>query len=648
MIPALCGSLAAEPQAPPPAVTGERAFSPVSGSAAGGLGLASAAVDPQRYDIGSPTDEEQLYLELVNRSRANPVAEGERLAAIQDPAITSAYGFFEVDLERMESEVAAYPSGQPLSFEPRLISAARSHTAWMKANGVQSHNQFVLPAGPVLNTTGDRMNASGYPWQRYGESIFAYAESEEQGHAGFVVDWGPGPGGVQDPPGHRDSNFEPAYREVGIGVLNGPGPNGTGPQFVTINFAARRNPVPLLTGVVYYDLNGNDFYDLGEGVGDVTLAAGGSNAYGVSAGSGGYSVPTSNGARTVTASWQGATLGTASATVSGGLNAKVDFRIPYPPPQLTGPATAVVGQANRYTVSPVPGAVGYQWRTQSRRALPSYTAESGLADVTLNAPGSPFSVVEANGGSVYHLTHFESLAPQELLLNATVQPAAGGELQFQHRMGYAGDGQVVRLQAREEEGPWTDLWSLRGDNGPGAAAFTTETVSLASRAGLFLRFRFVFEFTGGNYYDQPNLEVGIQLDNVVFRGAEAVVAGPLGVADGGVVSFVPEALGSYELAVRPVRSQGFWPWGPSLAVVAAETPPSGPEISGIAVGPNGRVRVDFTLQGVLPGLPVLQRAVDLGGSFAPVSATLRTNAPGSYSLQHVPEGSRGFLRVAVP
>jgi len=638
----------AEPQAPPPAVTGERPGIAAAGEA-GEAAASSAAVESAQYDVGSPTDEEQLYLELINRSRANPAAEGVRLRSIEDPVIRSAYDFFGVDLDWMESEVAAYAPSQPLSFEARLIAAARGHTAWMKANGMQSHNQIVPPAGPVLNTTADRMNASGYPWQRYGESIYVYASSEEHGHAGFVVDWGPGEGGVQRPPGHRNSNFEPAYREVGIGVLNGSGPNETGPQFVTINFAARRSPFPLVTGVVYFDLNGNGFYDLGEGAGDVRIGVSGAEAFAVSASSGGYSVPAENGVRTVTATWQGTALGTASATVSGGLNAKVDFVLPYLPPQLAGPAAPVVHRANAYTYTLVPGAVAYQWRLQARGIPPEYTAEAGLSDVTLNAPGSPFPVVRANGGSVYHLTHFESLEPQELLLNATVQPSATAEIQFQHRLGFAGDGQVVRLQAREEEGPWTDLWTLRGDNGPGASEFSTETVSLASRAGRFLRFRFVYEFTGGSYYDQVNLEVGVLLDNIVFRGADAIVAGPLRpVAVGAPVEFVPEALGAYELAVRPVRSQGFWPWGPSIRVVASDGPAPAPVISGIALEPDGRVRVNFSVTGMLPALPVLQRAAGLGGGFGPVTATLRTNAPGSYSFQYPPEGSQGFLRVTLP
>ncbi len=65
-------------------------------------------------------------------------------------------------------------------------------------------------------------------------------------------------------------------------------------------------------------------------------------------------------------------------------------------------------------------------------------------------------------------------------------------------------------------------------------------------------------------------------------------------------------------------------------------------------GPEGQLRIDFTLPGALSVLPVLQRSPALGGAFAPVVATLRTNSPGNYSFQYVQEGTSGFLRVATP
>ena len=43
-----------------------------------------AATPTTLYSFGQPTDEDQLYLELINRARANPTAEGLRLATSTD------------------------------------------------------------------------------------------------------------------------------------------------------------------------------------------------------------------------------------------------------------------------------------------------------------------------------------------------------------------------------------------------------------------------------------------------------------------------------------------------------------------------------------------------------------------------------------
>src|ERR1041384_7983929 len=56
----------------------------VVGSSAGESRIKAAAI---AYSIGDPTPEEQLYLELINRARANPPAEAALLAASPDALI---------------------------------------------------------------------------------------------------------------------------------------------------------------------------------------------------------------------------------------------------------------------------------------------------------------------------------------------------------------------------------------------------------------------------------------------------------------------------------------------------------------------------------------------------------------------------------
>src|ERR1041385_1188951 len=48
-----------------------------------------AHIEASQYDCGNPTDEEQYIIELINRARANPAAEGDRLSTTQDAGIVN-------------------------------------------------------------------------------------------------------------------------------------------------------------------------------------------------------------------------------------------------------------------------------------------------------------------------------------------------------------------------------------------------------------------------------------------------------------------------------------------------------------------------------------------------------------------------------
>lgn len=288
------------------------------------------------YSIGDPTPQEQLYLELINRARANPAAEGNRLAATTDPAVAAAYKYFGVNLTLLRSQFATLPAKPPLSFNPLLLAAARSHSQDMFAHAFQDHN------GSDGSTPASRLQpylagATGYSW---GENIFAYAQSAFYGHAGLEVDWGgtPATGGMQSPPYHRQ-NIHGDFREIGIGVVEGT--NGSvGPQVVTEDFGSRSDTKPFLTGVVYRDLNGNGFYDAGEGIGGVSVVVKNATYSAVSASAGGYSVPVpGDGSYTVTFSGAGITPASQTVTVSGGANLKLDYALPVGPSPLRNVST---------------------------------------------------------------------------------------------------------------------------------------------------------------------------------------------------------------------------------------------------------------------------------------------------------------------
>src|SRR5206468_3181344 len=92
--------------APPPAAPPVQLKSATAG--------ASVRAETTLYSIGDPTPEEQLYLELINRARANPTQEGILLATTSDSGILTDYAFFGIDTNLLQSQFAALTPAQPL------------------------------------------------------------------------------------------------------------------------------------------------------------------------------------------------------------------------------------------------------------------------------------------------------------------------------------------------------------------------------------------------------------------------------------------------------------------------------------------------------------------------------------------------------
>lgn len=535
--------------------------------------------DPLLYSIGQPTDEEQLYLEYINRSRANPTAEGQRLAAITDTDVLSAYSFFNVDLALMQYEFSTNPPVPPLAFNAKLINAARGHSTNMLIYDYQGHYET---NGTQILGPGERITAQGYAFSTWGENVYAYAYNVFYGHAGLNVDWGYGIGGMQTPPGHRNSIHNGSFREVGIGVLDASNVN-VGPQIVTQDFAAASGvtpaPVPFITGVAYYDFNSNGFYDLGEGIGGVRVDVPGSAYYAITSDSGGYAVPvTTNGNYAVQFSAPGLS-GQAVASVASLKNVKLDFLPLYAPPVISGPNPAGLNQANTYTFTPVGGANNYQWKASQ---FASYTAiegaENGLANVTVQTtPGYDVldSSTSASGSYSFRLAHPSPPSDQFLTLNPQLRLSATSQLSFAKRLAYAASDEVAKAQLSVDGGTtWQDLWTQPGSNNSGESSFSTVTISLAAFAAQTAQFRFVFAFSSGSYYP-ASPGTGLYLDDIAVSNAEQVMGetvGPWSASTSFV--FTPTTEANYTLQVRPQIGSRILPWGPALNVAAAAAPPT--------------------------------------------------------------------------
>ena len=230
---------------------------------------------PNALTAHHPSAEEQLFLELANRARSYPQKELGRL--VLDPEsqigitddITSALRFFDVNMAELARQFASLEAVPPLAWNDALAQSADTHSQLMIDFDKQSHN---LPGEPSLL---QRTREAGYePPLTIAENVFAFAKDAVHGHAGFHIDWGNTETGIQEPPGHRIAIMNDAFTEIGLSAIAETDPGtSVGPMVVTQHFGSRFDYTPQLGGVVFDDLDGDGFYDIGEGLGDITVTA---------------------------------------------------------------------------------------------------------------------------------------------------------------------------------------------------------------------------------------------------------------------------------------------------------------------------------------------------------------------------------------
>ncbi|MCY3022868.1 MAG: PKD domain-containing protein [Planctomycetota bacterium] len=261
------------------------------------LALSAPAAQTQ-YDCGDPTPDEQLVLELINRARANPTAEGQRVGIDINEGLTSA-----------PTTAVVRP---PLVMNKNLLQAARAHSKDM------NDRNFFAHTNPDGLGPGERAAAAGYTGG-VGENIaMGTALTAAGAHDLFIID-----PGIADR-GHRRnvlSIMNMLYREVGVGFYAG----GRG-SFVTEDFGLSSTG-PFIVGVVYNDANNNNICDPGEGVAGVTITPDSGSNFAVSSTSGGYAIPVgTSGTVTLTATGGTFTAPLTQTVTLTGENVKVDFK----------------------------------------------------------------------------------------------------------------------------------------------------------------------------------------------------------------------------------------------------------------------------------------------------------------------------------
>jgi hypothetical protein len=295
-------------------------------------------IDPQPFEVADLSPQEQQLLEFINRARSDAFAEAQRLRVTSDPDVRFAVTEHNVDFDLLVEQFAELPTYlPPLVPSRRLSEAARLNNVDMAANNFQGHRSSSNPPAPHLpgDGVGERVGYQGYHFQNLSENVFAYAKSTWHGHAGFNIDWGEDSasqstvGGMQSPPGHRLTIHSPDYRDIGISV-RASSTGDVGPFLITQVFGLERFAnAPVVTGVVWRDLNGNGEYDPGEGLGGLRLDVPGARYYAITTNSGAYAIPVpGDGEYTVRLSGYGGAPQVQTVTIQDRENRKADFILP--------------------------------------------------------------------------------------------------------------------------------------------------------------------------------------------------------------------------------------------------------------------------------------------------------------------------------
>ncbi len=292
-----------------------------SSSGGGGGGGGPLGPDPfvkpaNAHVHGDPTPLEQESLELLQRARANPAAEGPWLASL--PTAQIAIKQYNVDTNKLVEDFKTYPASPPLVFNDKLIAAARGHSLDMATQGFQGHS------GSNGSTAKQRVQAAGYESNYAGENVYASTKSPEHCHAAFLIDWG------VDTLGHRIIALDLKYakREIGVGVVSEGIHPDYGPLVITNDFGYGDKKRSFLTGVVFQDADGDEAYDAGEGVVGYDVVSESGDFYATTGQSGGYAVPfaINSGAVAVQLQHQGRVVREAAAEI-GAQNVKLDFKL---------------------------------------------------------------------------------------------------------------------------------------------------------------------------------------------------------------------------------------------------------------------------------------------------------------------------------
>jgi uncharacterized protein YkwD len=203
------------------------------------------------YDIGwaGLSGEEQYVVELINRARLDPDGELARQSDGFAAGVTSA-------------------PKQALAVDPVLADVARDHSQDM------DDRNFFAHTNPDGDSPFDRTSDAGYDGNGAGENIgviggFSISDTQARAQAHHDNLW--------DSDGHQQNFMNPNWNEIGVGYDYGDHQFNSGgttyPESTFVTEMLGRDGNTYLTGTVIDDSDGDEFYDIGEGQGDVKITA---------------------------------------------------------------------------------------------------------------------------------------------------------------------------------------------------------------------------------------------------------------------------------------------------------------------------------------------------------------------------------------
>ena len=261
------------------------------------------------------TAAEQYFLELLNRARMDPGAEAVRQRVGLNEGLPS--GLF--------GQIADRPQ-EILAPQVQLDRAAENHSSWMARTGTFSHEgsggstdiSRVQAAGYVLDRDGGSRVGENLAWSSGGASSpealmarhFNTLWNSPQHRSNMI--------GGQDMSGGAFPTFN--YREIGVaGVASGNG------NYLTLDFAFAGSR-HYITGVAYRDTDRDNFYSVGEAIGNVTFNVVGTG-YDRSEAAGGYGVATRQTGEVTVRVTHANAMSEVKVNTGGGRNVKLDLEV---------------------------------------------------------------------------------------------------------------------------------------------------------------------------------------------------------------------------------------------------------------------------------------------------------------------------------